>query len=219
MEMENTMHSEMHHATVNHATTLPDYSWVHFGLLGLFVVIVVGYLLRLTFFKTKIQNIFGNINFTNELCQLFCGLLMIPMVMPQFWHSLLVQKLALSIALFWAVFFFARWILTHILKVVNLSQNKFFTDLLHVGMFLGMGLMYYCHSTSISQNSFVYILWWLSGIFFLVLTIYYAKQLYSSVKNSEGQKRLLQIQTELSHLVVSLAMVCMVVWPSVFMVM
>lgn len=208
----------MHHATVSHAAMLPDYSWVHFGLLGLFVVIVVGYLLRLTFFKTKIQNIFGNINFTNELCQLFCGLLMIPMVMPQFWHNLLVQKLALSIALFWAMFFFARWILVHILKVVTLPQNKFFTDLLHVGMFLGMGLMYYVHSITFSQHGVINILWWATGVFFFGLSVYYAKQLYRSIKNSEGQKRLFQIQTELSHLVVSLAMVGMVVWPSVFMV-
>lgn len=183
---------------------------LHFILLILFVAIIAAYILRCTVLRPTVRRICGYFNAEHELTHMACAVFMVPMVVSALFSNPAVRTAVILLTVTGAAALLLQWIL---------AKNKLRWGPIHAGMFLGTAIMYYAFDHSVMHFSTLYVLWWASGIFFLLFSSFYARQLFRAIGEPRLQRRGFRVQSELSHLIIGAAMLCMILWPAVFMAM
>ena len=186
-------------------------------MLILFSAVVVAYLLRATVLRRRLRELEGYWDLANEAGHGACALLMVPMVVPALMLNERVRCAAAIVSAVGGIFFLIRGLLVHAFKLIKLQKNDWWWDPVHAGMLLGMAVMYYTHDHLIINAKATEAVRWGTGAFYLVFTIYYAKELLFDWKEKHPFRRGLHIQSDLSHVVIFGTMFLMAFWPETFM--
>lgn len=173
-------------------------AWFVYSLAGAFFAGAVFYLYRLLF-PAPLKALYGYHDWQNEVGHGICMLAMASAMAPV---SLQLPSLFWAISLTAVGIFFLFRAITWGRK---LPYNKWWWDWAHVGMLLGMAIMF----MPISVGYFVYAL----AAFWLWFASYYAWELYQDFKKPKA----LYIGSDLAHFAMGIVMLIMTVFPMALM--